>query len=590
MSQIYVDNIKGRTGGAVNVPSGIVVTGISTLSGDVSIGGTLTYEDVSNIDSVGVITARGGIQGIGIQSGGVNIAVGVITALNFIGTGNTFKVTGTTVDISIQGGSTGSGSTSPRIVAFNPEALTTGVSTTTNITITFDKDIKTAGTGDILIKSGSSSGTTLETLSITNGTPGSGISTSGTQLIINPTSDLPPDTNIFVILPNDGIQGTDDIAYDGSDTYNFRTAVTQFTATGGTDTFTLTDSNSPTGYYRYHVFQSSGSLVTGGPSDSSPDLKLVLIAGGGGGASGGGGGGGAGGVIARTQSDLSLDSGTYTVTIGAGGTAGELKPPNTPHSGTQNVNTGFSGEDSTITPPSSPTTYHLRAFGGGGGRMAGAPIAPVATASEASGVPGGSGGGISGMAYPTLVADITVGSGTPGQGNNGGDAPDPTDSPNSAFGSGGGGGAGGAGGNGTNPGSPPYRVIAGAGGNGTPHPEFNTTNLNSSSLPASVLTEIGPTGLYGGGGGGGVCFFGDPDGPFSAYTPSQSSGGPGGGGNGGPYPITNDASRHALDFTGGGGGGGSYYRDSPPEPDSSRSFGGDGGKGIMILRYASPSS
>ncbi len=37
------------------------VTGVTTFTGDVSIGGTLTYEDVTNIDSVGLITARDGI-------------------------------------------------------------------------------------------------------------------------------------------------------------------------------------------------------------------------------------------------------------------------------------------------------------------------------------------------------------------------------------------------------------------------------------------------------------------------------------------------------------------------------------------------
>ena len=38
------------------------VTGVATFAGDVSIGGTLTYEDVTNIDSVGVITAREAID------------------------------------------------------------------------------------------------------------------------------------------------------------------------------------------------------------------------------------------------------------------------------------------------------------------------------------------------------------------------------------------------------------------------------------------------------------------------------------------------------------------------------------------------
>ena len=33
------------------------ITGVATFAGDVSIGGTLTYEDVTNIDSVGLVTA-----------------------------------------------------------------------------------------------------------------------------------------------------------------------------------------------------------------------------------------------------------------------------------------------------------------------------------------------------------------------------------------------------------------------------------------------------------------------------------------------------------------------------------------------------
>ena len=55
----------------------------------------------------GVITATSGLDAIGIQSGGVNITTGIITALNFVGTGNTFGVNGTTVDISISSGAGG---------------------------------------------------------------------------------------------------------------------------------------------------------------------------------------------------------------------------------------------------------------------------------------------------------------------------------------------------------------------------------------------------------------------------------------------------------------------------------------------------
>ena len=32
MSQLFVDNIKGRTGGAIGAPSGAVVTGIVTAT------------------------------------------------------------------------------------------------------------------------------------------------------------------------------------------------------------------------------------------------------------------------------------------------------------------------------------------------------------------------------------------------------------------------------------------------------------------------------------------------------------------------------------------------------------------------------
>ena len=84
MSQLYVDNIKNRTGGALGLPAGINVTGVSTFSSDVSIGGTLTYEDVTNIDSVGVITARSGIVVVG---GGIT-AIGVVPATSFVGDGS----------------------------------------------------------------------------------------------------------------------------------------------------------------------------------------------------------------------------------------------------------------------------------------------------------------------------------------------------------------------------------------------------------------------------------------------------------------------------------------------------------------------
>ena len=47
-----------------------------TASGNVSVGGTLTYEDVTNIDSVGIVTARTGVR---VTAGGLVVTAGVST-------------------------------------------------------------------------------------------------------------------------------------------------------------------------------------------------------------------------------------------------------------------------------------------------------------------------------------------------------------------------------------------------------------------------------------------------------------------------------------------------------------------------------
>ena len=94
MSQINVNTIRNRTGGAPSLDKGAVVTGIVTattgqFAGDVTVGGVLTYEDVTNIDSTGIVTAKSGIKvgnpvspGIGatIDPSGNAIFAGIVTA------------------------------------------------------------------------------------------------------------------------------------------------------------------------------------------------------------------------------------------------------------------------------------------------------------------------------------------------------------------------------------------------------------------------------------------------------------------------------------------------------------------------------
>jgi hypothetical protein len=74
--------------------SGNVSGAAATFTGDVTIGGVLTYDDVTNIDSLGLVTARNGLQVLAgittlngqVSAGNVNVT-GVVTATSFTGSG-----------------------------------------------------------------------------------------------------------------------------------------------------------------------------------------------------------------------------------------------------------------------------------------------------------------------------------------------------------------------------------------------------------------------------------------------------------------------------------------------------------------------
>ena len=71
-SNLRVDSIVPSTSGNVSIGT---ATGGVIIPGDLGIAGVLTYEDVTNIDSVGVITARSGIN---ISSGSLTIPDSII--------------------------------------------------------------------------------------------------------------------------------------------------------------------------------------------------------------------------------------------------------------------------------------------------------------------------------------------------------------------------------------------------------------------------------------------------------------------------------------------------------------------------------
>ena len=74
--------IKAGVAGVITATEFSGTTG--TFSGNVSVGGTLTYEDVTNIDSVGIVTARAGINMSGGQFlVGTGVTIGVAGIATF---------------------------------------------------------------------------------------------------------------------------------------------------------------------------------------------------------------------------------------------------------------------------------------------------------------------------------------------------------------------------------------------------------------------------------------------------------------------------------------------------------------------------
>jgi len=313
----------------------------------------------------------------------------------------------------------------------------------------------------------------------------------------------------FVFI--DATQGWRAIFDDTSTTYG----LTHMAATGGTET--------TTGNFKIHTFNSSGNFVVSaiGSGGGSTTVDYLIVAGGGGGGGGdphdGGGGGGAGGArmssgaasgcysaspLGSGVSALPVSAQTYPVTVGGGGALGSPKE-------------GSKGSDSTFST--------ITSAGGGAGDGFNNPASTDTS--------GGSGGGShqEGVGSGKFTGNTPPVSPPQGQ-NGGGVAAYPTAS--------GGGGAGAEGGVAT--------ATAGSeGGSGI------LNSITGSSV-----------GYAGGGAGGGSPARGYPD-----VASAANGGHPFGGGSSGSAPRPGSANK------GGGGGGGS---------DNAA---GNGGSGVVILRY-----
>lgn len=200
MSRVRADRLTNKAGtGAPSLPNGVVVSGVTTtgslsasgaitaasgtITGNLDVGGVLTYEDVTNVDSVGIVTARAGIRvgtgqsispvsgtifyygdgskltgvisGIGINTSGGNVGYGV-TLLDLRGAGVSTVTTPSagicTVFITGGGGGGGGGA------GITTEAVTpTGGFATLDLDTAQDHKVTASGITTITVSGGTES-------------------------------------------------------------------------------------------------------------------------------------------------------------------------------------------------------------------------------------------------------------------------------------------------------------------------------------------------------------------------------------------------------------------------------------------------
>lgn len=303
-------------------------------------------------------------------------------------------------------------------------------------------------------------------------------------------------------------------------------------ATGGVVT-TVAEGNI---VYRVHSFTTLGTFNLDIQDVGSwNEFEFLIVAGGGAGAARHGGGGGAGGLV---EGVMTRTVGSFPVVVGAGGVGRFLDAR------------GLNGGDSSFA--------GRIALGGGGGGSWG----------DRNGISGGSGGGGSEVSGNGGIGGVGL---QPASASGGfGFAGAISQEASSGHGSGGG----------------------GADGIGV----RGLTSISGPGGPGRPSTILGSTLFFAGGGGGGSWESGDPR--------RAGDGGIGGGGGGGQARsgFLGDGGGFALNpggngttgipnasggdggaSTGGGGGGGGGY---PPNTGYEATRGGNGGSGIVVIRYA----
>ena len=205
---------------------------IINTDGSVNIAGTMTYEDVTNVDAVGIITGRSLINaqkqvhvgtGVSVKSGGLNVTAGITTVQALQATTGTFSaaVSGTTGTFS--GAVSGTTGTFTGDVDIASSLVHTG-DTDTKLTFTTDNiSLITGGTTRVNITSGGNLEMPNDNDYIKIGAGGDLqlVHTGGSSNIVNNTGALQIQSNIVRF---DNASGTEYGRFDSSGRLNIGAA------------------------------------------------------------------------------------------------------------------------------------------------------------------------------------------------------------------------------------------------------------------------------------------------------------------------------------------------------------------------------
>jgi hypothetical protein len=171
-------NVTGDVTGTADLASGLTgtpnvaisnLTGVAaTFTGNVTIGGTISYEDVTNVDSLGIVTARSGIEVSGIVTARTGFAVtyygdgsnltGVVSgiALSESGAARGTEITSINFASGATITNTGAGATISIVAGVTTEAIsgTSGITTHINLDDATDHEITVSGVTTISCRGG----------------------------------------------------------------------------------------------------------------------------------------------------------------------------------------------------------------------------------------------------------------------------------------------------------------------------------------------------------------------------------------------------------------------------------------------------